>query len=265
MDDLKGLHNCLLNLMIEINDICEKHNIKYTLMGGSLIGAIRHNGFIPWDDDMDIGMLYDDYMKFIDVLSNLHHPWITFDHAFSKDYEEQFMKVYDSRTTLKEAKSYRIKGVFVDVFPIIPIGNTLRSAKRRFYYDNVLKMSRYNKTNNSKSSKSKMLVYKLVGLFHSTNGLTKKIQKIRKKLSLKKDYKFYSDPDGAVVGIVDKDCFAEFIMHKFENTELMIIKNYDKYLTHIFGDYMKLPPKEKQVPGHFEILDLNKSYLKRGE
>ena len=265
MDDLKGLHNCLLNLMVEIDDICKKNSIKYTLMGGSLIGAIRHDGFIPWDDDMDIGMLYDDYMKFIEVLKNLNHSWITFDCAGSKEYEEQFMKVYDSRTTLKEAKSNRIKGVFVDVFPIIPIGNTMRSAKRRFYTDAILKMTRYNKTNDSKSSKGKMFVYKLVGLFHSANGLTKKIQKKRYKLSLKKDYKFYSDPDGAPIGIVDKDCFSEFIYHKFEDKELMIIKNYDKYLRHIFGDYMQLPPKEKQVPGHFEILDLNKSYLNWGE
>ena len=264
MDDLKGLHDCLLNLMIEINDICKKNNIKYTLMGGSLIGAIRHDGLIPWDDDMDIGMLYDDYMKFIEVLRGLNHPWITFDCAGSEEYEEQFMKVYDSRTTLKEFNSKRIKGVFVDVFPIIPIGNTMSSSKRRFYRDAVLKMTRYNKTNDSKSSKAKMFVYKLVGLFHTADGLTKKIQKKRKKLSMK-NYKYYSDPDGAPIGIVDKDCFDGFIMHKFETTELMIIKNYDKYLKHIFGDYMKLPPKEKQVPGHFEILDLNNSYLKRGE
>lgn len=264
MDDLKGLHNCLLNLMIEINNICKEHNIKYTLMGGSLIGAIRHNGFIPWDDDMDIGMLYDDYMKFIDVLKSINHPWLTFDYAGSLDYEEQFMKVYDSRTTLKEFKSNRIKGVFVDIFPIIPIGNSMKSAKRRYYYDTILKMSRYNKTNNSKSSKSKMFVYKLVGLFHSADGLTKKIQKYRNKLS-KKDYKLFSDIDGSTKGIVSKNIFDEFVMHKFENTEFMIVKEYDKYLRNIFGDYMKLPPKDKQIPGHFEILELNKSYLKWGD
>ena len=264
MNDLKGLHNCLLNLMIEIDKICHENNIKYTLMGGSLIGAIRHNGFIPWDDDMDIGLLYDDYVKLINVLQNLNHPWITFDNAFSEDYEEQFMKIYDSRTSFKESKSNRVKGVFVDVFPIIPIGNTVFQSKLRFYYDNVLKMSRYNKTNNSKSSALKMFVYKFVGLFHSADGLTRKIQKKRAKLA-SKNYKFYSDPDGRVDGIVEKECFDGFIMHKFETTELMIVKNYDKYLTSIFGDYMKLPPKEKQIPGHYELLDLNKSYLKGDE
>lgn len=264
MDELKGLHGCLLNLMVEIDKIAKENNIKYTLMGGSLIGAIRHDGFIPWDDDMDIGMLYPDYMKFIEVLKNLNHPWITFDYHDSKDYEEQFMKVYDSRTTLKEEKSNRTKGVFVDVFPIIPIGNTYRQAKRRFIYDNVLKMTRYNKTNNSHSSKLKMLVYRFVGIFYTTNGLTKKIQKKRKYFA-SHDYKFYSDPDGALIGIVDKKYFDSFIYHKFEDTEFMIIKEYDGYLRHIFGDYMQLPPKEKQHPGHFEILDLEHSYLEGGK
>ena len=264
MDDLKALHGCLLNLMKEIDKICQENNLKYTLMGGSLIGAVRHNGFIPWDDDMDIGLIYDDYMKLIDILKEKNHPWLTFDYHGSSEYEEQFMKIYDSRTTFKEAKSDRVKGVFVDVFPIIPIGNTLGQAKRRFYYDAVLKMARYNKTNDSKSSKMKMFVYKIVGAFHSAKGLTNKIQKRRKKFA-SKNYKFYSDPDGAPIGIVSKECFDGFMMHQFEDTEFMIIKNYDMYLSHIFGNYMQLPPVEKQKPGHFEILDLNHSYLEGGK
>lgn len=260
MEEIKELHKCLLNIAIEIDKICKENDIHYTLMGGSLIGAIRHKGFIPWDDDMDIGMAYADYIKFINILKSLNHPWLTFDIPGNKEYEEQFMKVYDSRTTLKECKSNRIKGVFVDVFPILPIANKMSTAKRRYYYDTVLKMVRYNKTNNSKSSKSKMLVYKLLGLFHSANGLNKKIQKRRRKLS-EKNYQFMNDPDGSIKGIVPKEYFSEYIYHEFEDTKLMIIKNYDPYLTHIFGDYMELPPKEKRVPGHFEILDLNHSYM----
>ena len=65
MDEIKELHKCLLNITKEIDKICKENHIQYTLMGGSLIGAIRHNGFIPWDDDMDIGLLYDDYKKLI--------------------------------------------------------------------------------------------------------------------------------------------------------------------------------------------------------
>lgn len=260
MDDIKELHKCLLNITIEIDRICKENHIQYTLMGGSLIGAVRHNGFIPWDDDMDIGLMYEDYQKLIQILQQLDHPWLTFDIPGSKDYEEQFMKIYDSRTTLKECKSNRIKGVFVDVFPIIPIANKLSTAKRRYYYDTILKMTRYNKTNNSKSSKLKMFVYKMIGFFHSAKGLTKKIQKRRDRFS-RRNYKLISDPDGSVKGIVPKIYFDGFIYHDFEDTQLMIIRNYDAYLSHIFGNYMELPPVEKRVPGHFEILDLNHSYL----
>lgn len=257
---LEALHSRLLELMVEVDGICRSNNINYTLMGGSLIGAIRHNGFIPWDDDLDIGLLYPDYCRLIEVMKNLEHPWIRFDYAYSKDYDMQFMKIYDSRTTFKENNSDRTKGIFIDVFPIIPIANNMRVAKRRFYIDNVFKMARYNKSNNSQSSKSKMIIYKLVGLFFSKNKLTNMIQKKRAKLA-KKDYKLYSDPDGTVHGIVDKDCFDGFMMHKFENAELMIIKNYDKYLSSNFGNYMQLPPEDKRKPGHFELLDLDKSYL----
>lgn len=262
MEKIKELHNCLLNLMIEIDRICRENNIKYTLMGGSLLGAIRHNGFIPWDDDMDMGMPYEDYIKLIDVLEKMNHPWLTFDHAFSKDYEEQFMKIYDSRTTFKEQKSNRTKGVFVDVFPLVPAGNTMFTAKFRYYYDTVLKMARYNKTNNSHSSFSKMFVYKLVGMFHTKDGLTKKIQNRRAKLA-KKNYLYSCDPDGNPIGVVRSELFKGYIDHQFESATFMILEKYDAYLSHIFGDYMKLPPKDKQVPGHFEILDLHKSYLER--
>ncbi len=260
MDEIKELHKCLLNITKEIDKICKENHLQYTLMGGSLIGAIRHNGFIPWDDDMDIGLLYDDYKKLISILKELNHPWLTFDIPGSKEYEEQFMKVYDARTTLKEMKSNRVKGVFIDVFPIIPIANQMSKAKRRYYYDALLKMTRYNKTNNSKSSGLKMLIYKCLGMFYTTKGLTKKIQKRREKFS-KKAYKFIGDPDGSVKGIVPKAYFDQFEYHPFEDTELMIISQYDAYLTHIFGNYMQLPPVDKQVPGHFEILDLNHSYL----
>ena len=253
------LHKRLLIMAKELHKICEQNNISYTLMGGSLIGAIRHNGFIPWDDDLDIGLLYNDYIKLIEILKKMNNPWLEFDYALSENYELEYAKVYDSRTTCKEVNSNRIKGIFIDIFPIIPIANSYSKAKRRFIYDNVLKMSRYNKTNNSKSSKLKMIIYRMVGLLHTSEGLTKKIQKRRAKFA-KKNYKLYCDPDGRIQGIVPKECFDGFMMHKFEDTELMIVKNYDMYLSLIFGDYLKLPSEDQRTSTHFEILDLNKSY-----
>lgn len=259
MEQLEELHNKLIEIISEVDKICRDNNLKYTLMGGSLIGAIRHNGFIPWDDDLDIGLKYNDYCTLIKIIVEMNHPWLEVDYHNSNDYEEQFAKIYDSRTTLKEAKSNRIKGVFIDVFPILPIANNMFIAKCRYYKDTILKMSRYNMTNDSKSSKIKMFIYKIVGMFYNPKSLTKKIQKNRYRLS-KKKYKFSNDPDGSVCGIVPSTIFDNYIDHKFENLNLMIIKEYNQYLTLIFGDYMKLPPEDKRIPGHFEILDLHKSY-----
>ena len=185
MTQIKELQNCLLGIIVELDKICRENNIHYTLMGGSLIGAIRHNGFIPWDDDVDIGLQWDDYKRLLNILSSNNHPWLTVDYAGSSEYEEQFAKVYDKRTTLKECNSNRIKGVFVDIFPIIPIANSMFIAKLRYYYDNILKMARYNMTNDSKSSRLKMIIYKFVGLFYTEESITKHIQQRREKFAKK--------------------------------------------------------------------------------
>lgn len=260
--ELQELHNTLLGILVEVDKICRENDLRYTLMGGSLIGAIRHKGFIPWDDDMDIGLLNDDYLKLIEILKKIDHPWLTFDYHDSPEYEEQFMKIYDSRTTLKEFSSNRIKGVFIDVFQITPIGNNKFISKIRFYKDAILKMSRYNQTNNSNPNFIKKVIYKSIGRLYTPEKLTKKIQDRRLKLS-KNDFKYANDPDGNIKGIVYSKYFKEFIDIDFEGCNFMIIKEYDSYLKDIFGDYMKLPPVEQQVPGHFEILDLKKSYLKK--
>ena len=247
--------------MKEIHSICIENGLKYTLMGGTLIGAIRHNGFIPWDDDIDIGLLYDDYIKLLEIMKKNNHPWLIIEYPGCSNYEEQFIKIYDKRTTLKEKKNDRIKGVFIDVFPIIPIGNTIKESKKIFYKDNILKMTRYNKTNNSHSKWYKMFIYKFVGMFYSSKRLDKLIQEKRYKLSKHLEYYYYCDPDGTIKGIVEGSLFSEYTLHIFEDSSFMILKDYDKYLNCIFGDYMKLPPADKQIPSHIEYLDLSKSYL----
>lgn len=260
--ELDQLHSTLLSILSEVDKICRENELRYTLMGGSLIGAVRHGGFIPWDDDIDIGLLNSDFLRLIEILKEINHPWLKFDYFYSTDYEEQFMKIYDSRTTLKEYSSNRIKGVFIDVFQIIPIGNTKFFSKIRFYKDAILKMSRYNQTNDSHPSTFKKIIYKFIGKVYKPSKLTQKIQKNRAKLSTK-NYKYFSDPDGNVKGIVSREYFNDFIDINFERHVFMCIKDYDAYLTDVFGDYMKLPPIEQQKPGHFEILDLNKSYLEK--
>lgn len=257
---IKNLQHCILNIMIELDHICRANNINYTLMGGTLIGAIRHKGFIPWDDDLDIGMTSDNYLRFINVINKLNHEWLVVDLPGNENYDQTFIKVYDKRTTLKENNNIRYKGVFVDVFPITHIANNAFLAKLRSYKFMIFKLSYYNKENNSNPSVFKKFVYKFIGLFYSKQRLFKKINKLSRKWDDKRH--FYScDLDGAGAAIVPSKWFNEYTNVTFENCNFMMIKEYDNYLRHVFGDYMILPPIEKQVPGHYEVLDLNKSFL----
>lgn len=131
---LKKLHENLLIIMDEIDRICTKNGIRYYLGGGSLIGAIRHHGFIPWDDDMDINMPYADFMRFIDIApyelgDKFYFRWITTE----KHYIHDFAKVAMKGTLFQERYSTDMEhsGIFVDIFPIYPSSGYKKKFERK--------------------------------------------------------------------------------------------------------------------------------------
>lgn len=258
--DLKEFHHRLCLLMNEIHKICIENDIKYTMMGGTLIGALRHNGFIPWDDDIDIGMTYDNYKRFVSVAFSMKHEWVEFDLAGKTDnYYCPFIKAYDKRTTFIEGDRDIPKGIFIDIFPIVYAGNSKPQAylsfKKHRFLQALLKRKAYHYET---GRKREILLNNLAKLF-SVNLLMSSIDKQYKKLDAKKKY-YSSDMDGTVDGIVPTYLFHDYQLYDFEEFKFMGIKKADEYLRTVFGDYMQLPPKEKRVPHHIAYIDLDKPY-----
>lgn len=120
-DFFNEIHKKELDIALEFRKICEKYDLKYFMLGGSMLGAIRHNGFIPWDDDIDFGMPRDDYDKFIDLVTNelsKKYNFVSFENT--KDYKLFFSKIEDRSYTMIDKSNIKDKIVFpwIDIFPI---------------------------------------------------------------------------------------------------------------------------------------------------
>lgn len=257
--DLKEFHHRLCLLMNEIHKICIENDIKYTMMGGTLIGALRHKGFIPWDDDIDIGMTYDNYKRFIDVAFSLKHEWVEFDLAGKTDFYYPFVKACDKRTTFLEEMRDDAKGIFIDIFPISYAGDTYNEALKEFkkhrLYQSILKRKSYRYS----TGLIKEYVLTFISHFCTVGYLMKKIYGHYELLNMKKR-RFSSDMDGTEKGIVSSDYFDTYLLYPFEDTKLMGIADADSYLKKVFGNYMKLPPLEQRSPHHVEYLNLELPY-----
>jgi len=263
---LVAFHQRLAALMNEIHKICISNNIDYTLMGGSLIGALRHNGFIPWDDDIDIGMTYPNYIKFINALRNLQHPWVEYDLANeTENCFSCFIKIYDARTTLIEEDGIsengngRGKGIFIDVFPISKAGKTktqaIKEYKRHRWYQALLKRKGYD----FRTGILREYIVSKIASFYSIKELMDKINRQYERLD-KCEFDYSSDMDGSLKGIVPTRLFASYRLYPFEQYQFMGIKDADEYLKLVFGDYMQLPPEEKRKPHHVKYINLNMPY-----
>lgn len=259
--DLKEIHSIELDIIKDIDRVCRSNNIKYTIIGGTLIGAIRHKGFIPWDDDIDIAIPREDYKKFIDIYSKQKDAQFSiFENCINEDYYYPFIKISDNRTTLKENNYKEIKGLGVnlDVFPIDRVNSKDIQKKLKKISFNHKGLSRcfVNQKESTKNILKRLL--KQIIFFKDYNYYLKNIERLSQ---IDNDDKTCDLAGVLVNGTGEKDLFPieifdNYIDLKFENLELMAVKDYEVFLRHRFGDYMKLPPKEQQVA------HLNESYWK---
>ena len=259
LDELKNIE---LNILMQIHNICITENIRYSLCGGTLLGAVRHGGFIPWDDDIDIFMPRPDYNKFINYCKENNTPFQLICYETNPKYGYLFAKAIDKTTTIIERNGNRNNiemGVYVDIFPIDGLGNTIEAAKENFNkskFDRELLVA-YNWRRFFKS-KTHSLIYEPARLIFFLLSRCVKSDKIISRIQSKypEDMFHSSKYAGVVCGsyrlkeILPIEVYSEFDTIQFENYEFMSIKNKETYLKSIYGDYMKLPPKEKQIAHH---------------
>ncbi len=239
------------------NDFCNKHHIKYTLLGGSLIGAVRHQGIIPWDDDIDVAMTEDQRDKFITTFKkDPQTRFILLDPREQDDYYYPFLKLVDTQTVLDEynQKPIRNYGIYIDIFTYYYVPNDTSTHAK--IYDEITKLRTGIYTTNSEHSAwPRNPKYRLNYIWHNLqfwNNYTKKFLDFME--SLPKEETKYMISNWPVYGLgkeIQKTAnLKKYTKLPFEGLEASVATGYDEILRTTFGDYMQLPPKEKRASHH---------------
>ena len=257
--ETKEVQNTLLELMTKVHKYLDKKNIKYYMLGGNALGAIRHGGFIPWDDDIDIGLFREDYEKLISDFNDFDSDYEMINYKNSKNCDFCLSRIYFKNIVIDNPsiKNTRLdKRLYFDIFPIDNVPDD----------DNELK--KYEK----KISKKKMLIQRIdvrdygnkfyiklikkiisitltpfrQAILKSTDKLMQKYKNVNTKrvCSLCSQYSFKRQ-------VMDRDIYGTPILFKFENTSFYLPEKPNEYLTTLFGnDYMEIPPVEKRRKGY---------------
>lgn len=259
-NQLHKVWNVELTILDTVDNICRKHGLKYSIAYGTMLGAIRHGGFIPWDDDVDIIMPREDYKKFLMVWKQLHPKGYILQNKYTNwDFTQNFTKIRKDKTTFLQADweksvSYHV-GIFIDVFPgdrVAP-GKITRKFQLMASAINLL-ISRGHTSNSSSLQK---IVENLVLLMPKVvkKYLYKKTEKYIQKWNKHREQDFfYPSTMEWAYRHYPYNMFDEMKDVNFAGHRVMCVKDTDKILTIDYGDYMKLPPVEERVLKHKPII-----------
>ncbi len=271
--DLDGLKKIQIEILNVVDEFCKKNNIKYFLDCGTLLGAVRHKGYIPWDDDIDVGMLRDDYNKFMELFNRNNTRYKFLCNELDKDFLYPIGKVVDTNTILYEPdQKTGIKlSVNIDVFVYDNAPDDDVECQKMFKvkekYGRLRIAKLYPDRYDHSSLKKRIIRFFLKNYFKfiPKDYYTKKIIQNSKKYINEKTKRVGNFTSLTKVTF-DKKLFNSFTNLVFENKKYPAPVGYDEYLTNFYGDYMTPPPKEKRVRHHdFEAYILEKKDLLKGD
>ena len=275
--NIQELHTVQLEILKEFDRVCKKYGLRYFLAYGTLLGAIRHNGFIPWDDDIDTMMPYDDYQRLLSIdPSEWKKPYFVQNENTDPDYGACFTKIRNSETTLIVEQLAHMDinhGVDIDVYPMIHLSDDLKMRKQQFRQTLVYMLLRVGEPPRN-HGKIMYLGGKLILGFLSPKNRYKIEKKLLSKitryqnLDTKESYVISGNLE-TMYQLLENNWFQSYVLHKFEDCEFPIPSGAKEWLAVRYGEnYMQLPPKELQgfKLDTFVKVDLHNSYKKyKGE
>lgn len=249
---LHTLQTIEINLLKIFINICEKRHLRYYLIGGTLLGAVRHKGFIPWDDDIDVGMPRKDYEKFLQLAPEfLPQQYFLQTYRTEIDAPWPFAKLRDNNTLYKESATAKLpvhQGLWIDIFPLDYCN------LKTFWIVSLVKRMLGNRVG-LRLVGPRRLSRKLLGCL-SPLFCPSWYKAVEWQDKLGNLYSWDTGYMGNFFGrygrkeIVPSSWFKEPVYLEFEEIQVAAPTEYHKYLTHIYGDYMQLPPEEKRVSLH---------------
>lgn len=251
-EELKDIQ---LEILDAVTGFCEKHGITYWLDFGTLIGAVRHKGYIPWDDDIDISMLREDYDKFMQLFNAENERYKFCSYETDKTFLCAFGKVLDTHTVLYEPdKTGNKLCVNIDIFPYDNVPDSKQAKKlykKRDKYNILVTAQRHRgRAKGNLVRRFAAWAIKVFVKIFRKDSFIKKIVRNAKKFSAVQT-EFVGDFMGSLTYFAcDKALLKEFIDGDFEGRTYKIPKEYDKLLTMVYGDYMTPPPEAERVSHH---------------
>lgn len=249
---LKELREIQLNILDKIDAFCRELNIRYSLGGGTLLGAVRHKGYIPWDDDIDIMMPRPDYEKFIESFDGVYRNLKLSTYKNDPKCCKPFARIYDTRTYMRE--TLQVIGINVEVFAIDGLPSTEEEIES--FFDAFDKEIHYLCRSTNYIGVTGYLLtaikYCIKRMLYPSRA--KAVDRFQRFIST---YDFETSKYAAsVVGayrlkeVMPTEVFKKYIDVDFEGRRYMAISGFDSYLSKHYGNYMELPPKEKQISMH---------------
>lgn len=261
---ISNIQHCLRIITKEIKRVCDKNNIHYFMLAGTLLGSIRHKDFIPWDDDMDFGMLRQDYNNFIEACEvdldkeHFYLQRMETDPGFGKFYIRILLNgTYLDYDYIKNVNSH--KGIFVDIFPYDSIPNSRIMQKKQsivtsFALRLLKKKLHYGIVCHTLGGKIELLFEP----FFTKEQLIRLYNKEMQRYNYLTDSKFINSANagyGYSKEILQRKWIMETEDMPFGDIMLPGSVYYDEYLTHLYGDYMTIPPEAERVTHEFVNID----------